>query len=38
MNNYEVYLLDIIHNNELDNSFDLDRIADILATGIFQLI
>ena len=35
MNNYEVYLLDFIHNNELDNSFDLDRIVDILATGIF---
>ena len=34
MNNYEVYLLDIIHNNELHISFDLDRIADILATGI----
>ena len=35
MNNYEINLLDFIHNNELDNSFDLDRIADILAKGIF---
>ncbi len=38
MNNYEVYILETIYDNEIDNCLDLDLIAEILASGMFQLI